>query len=201
MVEVSVGPVSVKADPDEIARMMGAFNQALDKRGGVFGCIRRFFFGDDGPRIKDVLALPVAVSAHEAKLYIRMCLLGGRQRFKKGTWSVIPSVRCAIFPSIKSGIQVQPTDIDGVEERFLTVNEVDPHYRIVFQLPSYAADEVSQNVWKTPHSMAALVSGQLEIQAGKRSFEVDILPLSISIGNGILNPHDAPLIRPKDGKA
>lgn len=200
MVEVSVGPVKVKADPDEIQRMMGAWSDAVARRGGVFGWLRRICFGDEGPRIKDVLAIPVAVSAHEGKLYVRMCLIGGRQRFKKGNWSVTPSVRCAIFPHIASGIQVQPTEIDGVDERFLTVNDVDPHYRIVFRLPGYGAEEISKNVWQKPHSMAALVSGSLTIEAGKKKYEVAIVPLSLSLGNGILNPHDGPLVRPKEGK-
>lgn len=198
MVEVAVGPVSVKADPEEIAKMTGAMSDAIAKRGGILGVLRRWLFGEDGPGIKDVLALPVNVSAHEGKLYIRMCLLGGRQRFRKGTWGVTPSVRCAIFPSISSGVQVQPSEVDDVDDRFLTVKEVDPHYRIVLRLPSYGADEICKAVWSKPHSMAALVHGQLEVEANKRKYIVQIIPLSLSIGAGILDQHDGPIVRPKE---
>lgn len=183
---------------DDIITVIDLFSKAISKRERLMGWLKGLFSRDSGPRIQDVLALPVAATAKDGKLYVRIYLLGARRKVGKGTIEVIPRVESVIFPDVSAGFQTRTSEVENIENRFPAIEDLDPFYRLVFSLPASDGTKISDRVLTSPNSMGVLVHGHIEVERKGRKFEVPVVPLNLCLGNGILGEHQGPLVRPKE---
>jgi len=182
--------------PGDIITMIDLFSKAISKRDRFLDWLKKLFGGNSGPRVEDVLALPVAVTAKDGKLHVRVYLLGARRKFGKGAIEVVPRIEAVIFPNVGYN-QVRTNEVENFENRFPVIQDVDPFYRLVFNLSGADGTEVCKRVWDSPNSMGALVHGYFEIERKGKKYEVPVVPLNLCLGSGILNEHQGPLVQPK----
>ena len=178
---------------EKIVAILELFSKAISGGKRIAGWLRGKA-SDDASTLKDVIALPLYATANGGRCYVRLYLLGARKRFGKGTIETKPSMEAIFFPDTSSGMQARASKTIGVDDRFLTLESGDPHYLVVFSLPEHEGEEICQRVRSNPHSMAALITGHIQIEAKKYIHEVKVVPLSLSLGNGILNEHQGPLV-------
>ncbi len=181
----------------DVLETLDFFSRKMAEKGGIVGWFKSLFWSEEGPRLKSVIGLPMAVSAYEGKLYVRLYLLGARRRFGEGIVQAIPRIEAVLFPNI-GHTQVRANQVDGIEDRFPTIGDVDPYYRIILSLPQPQGDEVCAKVNQRFEPMGVLVSGQIEIEKKGKKYEIPIVALNLWLNGGQLNEHQGPLLRMKE---
>ncbi len=140
-----------------------------------------------------LLAIPVAASTLEGKLYLRIFLHGALRAFGNGRVQLTPHVQGTLFPDLFQGNQIRVSEVENFEDLFPEIDRQDPYCRFVFKLPGAEGIELSKRIRTNPNTMGLLASGQIEIEKDGKKVAVKIHPINICVGGGELLEHRPPL--------
>jgi predicted nucleotide-binding protein len=139
-----------------------------------------------------LLGFPVAATALEGKLYLRILILGGLRAFGNGTVQLKPRLEATLFPDAFPGRQIRVSDAENFEDMFPEIDKQDPYCRFVFNLPGPEGMELSKRIHANPNTMGLLTSGHIEVEKDGKKVAVRIHPVNVCVGGGKLLEHRPP---------